>query len=84
MREIGDFELRFFFNPGEFRVTEADIKPLLTRASLRIGVSGADLSRVQFGEIIVRLNPAISDQRDAESLKQLFYEFFEKLPPISL
>ena len=84
IREIGDFELRFYFNPGRFNVEEIDVKPLMTRASLRIGVSKPDLSRIRFGEIVVRLNPAISGEEDIEFIKKLFLDYFDNLSPFTL
>lgn len=84
IREIDDFELRFYFNPGRFNVEEIDIKPLMTQASLRAGISKSDLSRIKFGEIVVRLNPAISGEGDIEFIKKLFLDYFTDLPPVTL
>lgn len=84
IREIGDFELRFYFNPGRFNAEEIDIKPLMTRASLRAGISKSDLSRIKFGEIVVRLNPAISGEEDIELIKKLFLDYFDSLSPVTL
>lgn len=84
IREIGDFELRFYFNPGRFNAEEIDIKPLMTRASLRTGISKSDLSRIRFGEIVVGLNPAISGEEDIEFIKKLFFEYFDNLSPVTL
>lgn len=84
IREIGDFELRFYFNPSRFNAEEIDIKPLMTRASLRAGISKSDLSRIRFGEIVVRLNPAISGEKEIEFIKKLFLEYFDNLSPVTL
>ena len=84
IRENGDFELRFYFNPARFKVEKNDIKPLVTRASLRAGISGADLSRIRSGEIVVGLNPAISGEEDIEFIKNLFLDYFDNLSPVTL
>lgn len=84
IREIGDFELRFYFNPGRFNAEKIDIKPLMTHASLRAGISKSDLSRMRFGEIVVRLNPAISGEEDIEFIKKLFLDYFDNLSPVTL
>ena len=84
IREIGDFELRFYFVPSRFNVKEDDIKPLMTRASLGARISKPDLSRIRFGEIVVRLNPAMSGEEDVEFIKKLFLDYFNNLPPVTL
>lgn len=84
IREVGDFELRFYFNPSRFNAEEIDIKPLMTRASLRAGISKSDLSRIKFGEIVVRLNPAISGEEDIKLIKKLFLDYFDNLSPVTL
>lgn len=84
IREIGDFELRFYFNPGRFNAEKIDIRPLMTHASLRVGISKSDLSRIRFGEIVVRLNPAISGEEDIEFVKKLFLDYFDNLSPVTL
>lgn len=84
IREIEDYEIRFYFNPSRFNVSVDHIKPLMTHASLRAGVSGSNLSRIEFGEIIVRFNPAISDKRDRDFVKDIFIQFFSELKPVTL
>ena len=84
IREIDDFELRFYFNPSRFNAEEIDIKPLITRLSLRAGISKPDLSRIRFGEIVVRLNPAISNERDIKFIKEIFLNYFNNLSPVTL
>lgn len=84
IREIGDFELRFYFNPSRYDAKKIDVGPLLTHASLRVGTSKSDLSRISFGEIVVRLNPAISNEKDIKFIKKLFLDYFDKLSPITL
>lgn len=84
IREVSDFELRFYFNPGRFNAEKIDIEPLITRASLRAGISKSDLSRIRFGEIVVRLNPTISSEEDIEFVKKLFLDYFENLSPVTL
>lgn len=82
IREVGDFELRFFFNPSRFNIKKVDIITLITRLSLRAGISKPDLDRLQYGEIVIRLNPIITDKRDVEYIKNLFLEYFDNLAPI--
>lgn len=84
IREIEDYELRFYFNPSRFDVDSNCIKPLMTHASLRAGISGSNLSRIEFGEIIVRFNPAISDKRDRDFVKTIFTDYFKTLKPVTL
>lgn len=84
IREVGDFELRFFFNPSRFNIKKVDIEFLITRLSLRAGISKPDLDRLQYGEIVIRLNPIITDKRDVEYIKNLFLEYFDNLAPITL
>ena len=84
IRENGDFELRFYFNPARFKVEKNDIKPLVTRASLMARISRADLSRIKFGEIVVGLNPAISGEEAIEFVKKLFLDYFDNLSPVTL
>ena len=84
IREVGDYELRFYFNPSRFNIEDINVKPLITRISLRAGISKPDLSRIRFGEIVIRLNPAISDKEDAEFIKKLFLDYFDNLPPATL
>ena len=81
-REISDFELRIFFNPSRYNAEMIDVKPLMTRASLRAGVS-SDLSRIKFGEIVIRLNPAISGEEDVELIKNIFLDYFGDLPQVT-
>ena len=83
IREVGDFELRFFFNPSRFNIKKVDIEFLITRLSLRAGISKPDLDRLQYGEIVIRLNPIITDKRDVEYIKNLFLEYFDNLAPIT-
>lgn len=83
IREVGDFELRFFFNPSRFSIKKVDIESLITRLSLRVGISKPDLDRLQYGEIVIRLNPIITDKRDVEYIKNLFLEYFDNLAPIA-
>lgn len=83
IREVGDFELRFFFNPSRFNIKKVDIEFLITRLSLRAGISKPDLDRLQYGEIVIRLNPAIMDRGDVEYIKNLFLEYFDNLTPIT-
>ena len=52
IREVGDFELRFFFNPSRFNIKKVDIITLITSLSLRAGISKPDLDRLQYGEIV--------------------------------
>ena len=84
IREIGDFELRFYFNPSRFDPTKIDIIPLITHMSLRVGISKPDLSRIEYGEIVIRLNPAISNKKDIKFIKKLLLDHFNKLSPITL
>lgn len=84
IREVGDFELRFFFNPSRFNIKKVNIEFLITRLSLRAGISKPDLDRLQYGEIVIRLNPIITDKRDVEYIKNLFLEYFDNLAPITL
>lgn len=84
IRENGDFELRFYFNPARFKVEKNGIKPLMTRASLRTGISRADLNWIEFGEIVVGLNPAISGEEDIKFIKKLFLDYFDNLSPVTL
>ena len=84
IRESGDFELRFYFNPARFRVEISDIKRLMTRVSLRAGISGADLNRISTGEIVVWLNPDISGEKDIKFIKNLFLDYFNNLSPVTL
>ena len=72
IREVGDFELRFFFNPSRFNIKKVDIEFLITRLSLRAGISKPDLDRLQYGEIVIRLNPIITDKR-AVSILRIFF-----------
>lgn len=83
IREVGDFELRFFFNPSRFNINKVDIITLITSLSLRAGISKPDLDRLQYGEIVIRLNPIITDKRDVEYIKNLFLEYFDNLAPIT-
>lgn len=83
IREVGDFELRFFFNPSRFNIKKVDIITLITSLSLRAGISKPDLDRLQYGEIVIRLNPIITDKRDVEYIKNLFLEYFDNLAPIT-
>lgn len=83
IREVGDFELRFFFNPSRFNIKKIDITTLITHLSLRAGISKPDLDRLQYGEIVIRLNPIITDKRDVEYIKNLFLEYFDILAPIT-
>lgn len=83
IREVGDFELRFFFNPSRFNIKKIDITTLITHLSLRAGISKPDLDRLQYGEIVIRLNPIITDKRDVEYIKNLFLEYFDNLAPIT-
>ena len=83
IREVGDFELRFFFNPSRFNIKKVDIITLITSLSLRAGISKPDLDRLQYGEIVTRLNPIITDKRDVEYIKNLFLEYFDNLAPIT-
>ena len=83
IREVGDFELIFFFNPSRFSIKKVDIESLITRLSLRVGISKPDLDRLQYGEIVIRLNPIITDKRDIEYIKNLFLEYFDNLAPIT-
>lgn len=83
IREVGDFELRFFFKPSRFSIKKVDIESLITRLSLRVGISKPDLGRLQYGEIVIRLNPIITDKRDVEYIKNLFLEYFDNLAPIT-
>lgn len=84
IREVGDFELRFFFNPSRFNIKKVDIESLITRLSLRAGISKPDLDRLQYGEIVIRLNPIIMGRGDVEHIKNLFLEYFDNLAPITL
>ena len=83
IREVGDFELRFFLNPSRFNIKKVDIITLITSLSLRAGISKPDLDRLQYGEIVIRLNPIITDKRDVEYIKNLFLEYFDNLAPIT-
>lgn len=83
IREVGDFELRFFFNPSRFSIKKVDIESLITRLSLRVGISKPDLDRLQYGEIVIRLNPIIMGRGDVEYIKNLFLEYFDNLAPIT-
>lgn len=83
IREVGDFELRFFFNPSRFNIKKVDIITLITSLSLRAGISKPDLDRLQYGEIVIRLNPIITDKRDVEYIKNLFLEYYDNLAPIT-
>lgn len=83
VREVGDYELRFFFNPSRFYVRKVNIESLITRLSLKVGISKPDLDRLQYGEIVIRLNPAIMDRGDVEYIKNLFLEYFDNLAPIT-
>lgn len=82
IREVGDFELRFFFNPSRFNIKKIDITTLITHLSLRAGISKPDLDRLQYGEIVIRLNPIIMGRGDVEYIKNLFLEYFDNLAPI--
>ena len=84
IREIGDYELRFYFNPGKYNAEEIEIRSLMTRISLRVGGASADLSRIRFGEIVVKLNPLISGEEDRRFIKQLFLSYFDDLSPVTL
>lgn len=84
IREIDDFEIRFYFNPSRFNAEEIDIKTLITHLSLRVGISKLDLDRIRYGEIVIRLNPAISDKKDIEFIKKLFFDYFDNLSPVTL
>ena len=83
IREVGDFELRFFFNPSRFNIKKVDIITLITSLSLRAGISKPDLDRLQYGEIVIRLNPIIMGRGDVEYIKNLFLEYFDNLAPIT-
>ena len=84
VREIGDFEIRFYFNPSRFNAEEIDVKTLITHLSLRAGISKPDLDRIRYGEIVIRLNPAIFDKKDIEFIKKLFFDYFDNLSPVIL
>lgn len=84
IREIEDVEIRFYFNPSSFDIDKSSVKPLITRASLRVGISGSDLDHLKFGEITIRLNPAISNEEDRDFVKKLFVDYFQSLKPITL
>ena len=82
VREIGDFEHRFYFNPGKYNVEE--IRPLMTLISLRVGGVSADLGRIRFGEVAVKLNPLLSGEEDRRFIKQLFLRYFDGLSQVTL
>ena len=84
IREIGDFELRFYFNPELYDARKINVGPLITHASLMAGISKPDLSRIKYGEIVIRLNPAISDAQDIRYIKRIFTEYFDTVKPVTL
>lgn len=84
IREIGDVEIRFYFNPSSFDVDSSSIKSLVTRASLRVGISGSELDHLKLGEITIRFNPAISNEEDRDFVKKLFVDYFQSLTLITL
>ena len=84
IRENGDYEIIFFFNPSSCSVDVVHIKAILTRASLRTGVSGAELKNINFGEFRVHFNPVVSNEDDRKFVKGLFIDYFNDLQSSSV